>query len=82
MRQRHWRFRGRIGMLWIGLFWLTVSCAGKPPSGNPGLDTAQCDSKVRSDCVSVSEAFVTNRLLDEDTIVRLLLDLDSCRHHR
>ena len=54
-------------------------CKSPLPEALPGLDTANCDPATRADCVSVSEAFVAGRLAAEEKIVRLLLDLKSCR---
>ena len=45
----------------------------------PGVDTARCDAATRDDCVSVSEGFVWKRLALEDEVIRLQLDLRSCR---
>jgi hypothetical protein len=45
----------------------------------PGFDTSRCDPAVRTDCISVSSGFVDRRLELEDKVIRLQLDLKSCR---
>lgn len=54
-------------------------CNGSLAEIQPGVDTARCDPATRTDCVSVSEGFIWKRLALEDEVIRLQLDLKSCR---
>jgi len=56
-----------------------AACSGPLAEIQPGLDTARCDPATRTDCVSVSEGFIWKRLALEDEVIRLQLDLRSCR---
>ena len=73
------RWQRRIGLLTIACSLSINGCASKPPDAQPGLDTARCDPATRTDCVSVSEAFLKHRLDENERITKLQLDLKSCR---
>lgn len=72
------RWPTRIGLLTIACS-LSINGCAKPPLEPAGLDTARCDPKTRTDCVSVSEAFLAGRLDENERITKLQLDLKSCR---
>ena len=66
-------------LLWI-VCWLSIAgCRSPLPETLPGFDTSRCDPAVRTDCISVSGGFVDRRLELEDKVIRLQLDLKSCR---
>lgn len=79
MNWARWRWLKRIGLPWIALLLSMAACSGPLAEIQPGVDTARCDAATRMDCVSVSEGFVWQRLALEDEVVRLQLDLRSCR---
>ena len=79
MRPDTKRCMTRIGLLTIACLLSINGCAKRPPDIQPGLDTARCDPKTRTDCVSVSEAFLANRLGENERITRCQLDLKACR---
>lgn len=68
-----------IGLPWIALLLSMPGCSGSLAEYQPGVDTARCDQATRTDCVSVSEGFISKRLSLEDEVIRLQLDLRSCR---
>ena len=73
--------RWRLGIM-LALMCLTLSFSScLPQSSNvlPGLDTSNCDPKVRADCWSVSEEYVKQRMLLGEQVVRLKDALKICR---
>lgn len=78
MRPDTKRCMPRIGLLTIACL-LSINGCATPRPDQPGLDTARCDPTTRTDCVTVSEAFLANRLGENERITRLQLDLKACR---